>query len=56
MMGKAAIEELDQYSLGSSTHSEGENILPEHFQNYPASIETTDRNSQAPKNTNYRIS
>lgn len=49
MTGKAVMEELDQYLMASSTHSEGENILPEHFKNYPSSMETSDRNSRASK-------
>lgn len=46
MTGKAVMKGLDWHSVGSSTHSEEDNTLPEHFKSYPSNIETTDRNSQ----------
>lgn len=36
--------------MGSCTHSEEDNTLPEHFKSYPSNIEKTDRNSQESNN------
>lgn len=51
MTGRAVMEEFDQYSMASSTHSEGENTVPECFKNYPLNIQISDRSSQASNNT-----